>query len=108
VRKTGRRKSASLGNDDSWLETIPGNTAKPDEALIEEELKKRLWNAIGTLPPEQQAVLHLRVREGLTFREVAEVMETSVNTALGRMHYAISAIRSNMKEYIPEKINELR
>ncbi len=59
------------------------------ESLINEENQKMLRNAINLLPPSQREVVFLRYFEDLSFKEIAEKNEISINTALGRMRYAI-------------------
>ena len=51
-------------------------------------------NALRTLPPEQREVVHLKIYEGLTFREIGERCGVSVNTAASRYRYALESLRS--------------
>ncbi len=59
------------------------------ENIINEENQKMLRNAINLLPPSQREVVFLRYYEDLSFKEIAEKNDISINTALGRMRYAI-------------------
>jgi RNA polymerase sigma-70 factor, ECF subfamily len=52
--------------------------------------------AIERLPPEQREVVLLRHESELTFREIAEITDVSINTALGRMRYALINLRKMM------------
>jgi len=52
--------------------------------------------AIEKLPPEQREVVLLRHESELTFREIAEITDVSINTALGRMRYALINLRKTM------------
>lgn len=45
------------------------------------------------LPESQKEVVYMHFYQGLTFREIAETLNVSINTALGRMHYAINNMR---------------
>ena len=73
--------------------------ALPDESpdalgLVElEEQHRWLDSCIALLPPEQREVLLLRHEGELTFREIAELTGCSINTALGRMRYALTNLR---------------
>jgi RNA polymerase sigma-70 factor (ECF subfamily) len=49
--------------------------------------------AIRGLSPEQREVIHLHVFEGLTFREIAEASDTSINTVAARYRYALEQLR---------------
>ena len=48
---------------------------------------------VDKLPADQREIVYLHYFEGLTFREIAEIMGISINTALGRMRYAIINLR---------------
>lgn len=71
----------------------------PDEAPDAQSLLGRahLWEeveaAIEQLPPEQREVVLMRHQSELTFREIAELTGVSINTALGRMRYALINLR---------------
>ncbi len=81
----------------------------PDEAPDAQTLLGRdtLWadveQAIDTLPPEQREVVLMRHQSELTFREIAELTGVSINTALGRMRYALINLRKTLEpEYFDE------
>jgi RNA polymerase sigma-70 factor (ECF subfamily) len=71
---------------------------KVDEGGAGEAEREALEAAIRRLPPEQREVLHMKVYEGRTFREIAEVTDVSVNTAASRYRYAINALRDTCLE----------
>ena len=48
---------------------------------------------IQELPPLQREVLNMRYYQNLSFKEIAEITNVSINTALGRMRYAILNLR---------------
>ena len=52
------------------------------------------------LPEEQKEILHLRYKEGLSFKEISERLNISINTALGRHRYAIERLRKLYNKYI--------
>jgi RNA polymerase sigma-70 factor, ECF subfamily len=64
-----------------------------DEAAFE----KALASALGELPPEQRAVVHLKLWEGLTFEEIAATMEIPLNTAASRYRYGIDKLRGQLR-----------
>ena len=71
-----------------------GLDGTPSEIELERENSlTQLNELIGQLPENQQEVLRMRVYENKSFKDIAEQTGTSVNTALGRMHYAVN----NMK-----------
>ncbi len=62
------------------------------------ELLEKLPTLIKRLPPEQQEVLVLRIYHGLSFKEIAQQCNISINTALGRMRYALRNLRKLLKD----------
>ncbi len=66
--------------------------------LEDKELSDMIYKAIGSLPIEQRQVFLLREEAELTFQEIAELLGIPLNTALGRMHYAIEKLRSQLKK----------
>lgn len=62
---------------------------------INEDLKKMLF----MLPENQQEVIKLRFFDGLSFKEIAEQTETSINTTLGRVRYALINLRKIMDDH---------
>lgn len=98
-----RKKWQDVERDDddgtSFFERLPSD--QPD-AIAELDLSGQLdvlRSAIERLPPEQREVVLLRHESELTFREIAEITDVSINTALGRMRYALINLRKMM---VPE------
>jgi len=69
------------------------------EQLADAELKAALNRVIAELGPEQREVLLLR-QQGIPFKEIAGIQKTSINTVLGRMHYAVQKIRRDLQEWL--------
>lgn len=72
--------------------------ADPDEAAFREALAE----ALGALPPEQRAVAHLKLWEGLTFAEIAEALDIPANTAASRYRYAIDKLQGLLRPLYEE------
>jgi RNA polymerase sigma-70 factor (ECF subfamily) len=53
---------------------------------------------VDELPPEQREVVMLRQKQ-VSFKEIAEIQKTGINTVLGRMHYAVQTLRRKLQEY---------
>ncbi|NLF16992.1 MAG: sigma-70 family RNA polymerase sigma factor [Lentisphaerae bacterium] len=70
----------------------------PWEALDREVLREAVEAATATLSPEQREVVLLRQR-GLSFKEIAVIQKSSINTVLGRMHYAVQHLRRRLARY---------
>lgn len=78
---------------------IPSGGPGPLRELEEAERRQALLEAVGRLPLEQKQVFLLREEGGLSFREIAELLGCPLNTALGRMHYAMENLRRAMKNH---------
>ena len=77
------------------------NLAEPsiEDQLVSEQQAEEVRQLIEQLPAEQREVVKMRYYEGLSFKEIAEHTGVSINTALGRMRYALI----NMRQLIREK-----
>lgn len=73
-------------------------SADPDEAQFQQELSA----ALGELPAEQRAVVHLKLWEGLTFAEIAASLDVSPNTAASRYRYGIDKLRERLRPLYEE------
>jgi RNA polymerase sigma-70 factor (ECF subfamily) len=69
------------------------------ERIINEEDRKMLNDAINRLPQAQKEIVFLRYFDELSFKEIAQMKDISINTALGRMRYAIN----NLQKIIGKK-----
>ena len=76
------------------------NFAEPsiEDRLISEQQAEEVRQLIELLPAEQREVVKMRYYEGLSFKEIAEHTGVSINTALGRMRYALINMRQMIKD----------
>lgn len=104
-RKRARARFVMENDEGFELDQIASD-GKPDasERLERSEQAAWLYACIDRLPPEQREVVLLRHESELTFREIAELTDCSINTALGRMRYALLNLRRMMQE---SDLNEL-
>jgi RNA polymerase sigma-70 factor (ECF subfamily) len=61
------------------------------------EVQRRIGQALGELPPEQRAVVQLKLWEGLTFEAIADLLDIPPNTAASRFRYAIEKLRVQLR-----------
>ena len=73
-------------------------TSDSDEKVFREELAV----ALGELPEEQRAVVHLKLWEGLTFEEIAAALEIPPNTAASRYRYGLDKLRGRLRPLYEE------
>ncbi|MBN2449128.1 MAG: sigma-70 family RNA polymerase sigma factor [Lentisphaeria bacterium] len=71
----------------------------PWEELDREVLIQAVERASADLPEAQREVLLLR-QQGVSFREIAAIQSTGINTVLGRMHYAVKGLRRSLGAYV--------
>jgi|SRR5690606_13405211 len=64
-----------------------------ENKLIAYQIEDDLHNIIQRLPIDQQEIIKLRLFDDLSFKEISELNNISINTALGRMRYAIINLR---------------
>ena len=69
-----------------------------EDDMIKRQIQKDVRKMITLLPDDQREVVILRHYAGLSFKEIAEITEVSINTALGRMRYALINMRKIMEE----------
>jgi RNA polymerase sigma factor (sigma-70 family) len=72
--------------------------ANIEDTLIKRQIQKDVRVLIGQLPDDQKEVVILRHYAGLSFKEIADITGVSINTALGRMRYALINMRKIMEE----------
>jgi RNA polymerase sigma-70 factor (ECF subfamily) len=85
-RLRGRKATVPLDRAEVWL-TEPTDAAPgPEASALHADDAARVHRALSTLEPSQRAVLVLREFEGLSYEEIAEVLETSTSAVRSRLH----------------------
>jgi RNA polymerase sigma-70 factor (ECF subfamily) len=69
-----------------------------EDRMISEQIEADVRRMIDSLPEEQREVVMMRYYAGMSFQEIADQTEVSINTALGRMRYALINLRKMIKE----------
>ena len=67
--------------------------------MIDEQITSDLRKLIEELPEDQKEVLKMRYYKDLSFKEISEMTDVSINTALGRMRYAIINLRKLVEKH---------
>ena len=70
-----------------------------EDRLISQQIYDDLMKMVVFLPENQQEVIKLRFFDGLSFKEIAEQTNTSINTTLGRVRYALINMRKIMEDH---------
>ncbi len=102
-KEKNRKKMISdtgLVYDDENMDRLEKATAEmtvdPERQFFGKEQVKIVLTAVQKLPSEQKLVFTLRENGGMTFREIAELTSTPLNTVLARMRYALKFIRKSV------------
>ena len=90
-----------LKSDDDFdiFDIISNGEQTSEYTIMEGEQHEQLKKMVQELPEEQRQVLIMRHYEELSFKEIAEKTGVSINTALGRMRYALINLRKIMEEH---------
>jgi len=95
-----RRGTRNKHHDQYGAEQLASfaTSSDPDEAAFRQELSA----ALGELPADQRAVVHLKLWEGLTFDEIATALDLSPNTAASRYRYGLDKLRDRLRPLYDE------
>ena len=72
----------------------------PFSDLHDKELRQHLINAINELTPEHKAVIVLRTVEGLSYKDIGEILGCSEGTVMSRLHYARKKLQEKLSAFI--------
>lgn len=96
-RKSNRIPTVEPSSEDyNYLDNTPISDPSIEQSMIVEQVHQDLHKMIELLPVEQREVLRMRIFDDMSFKEIAEVTNVSINTALGRMRYALINLRKMM------------
>ncbi len=96
-----KKKMNILSNDEYGVDFYSsGNLSSlnAEDDYVQTQISKDIRNLVDELPPDQKEVVILRHYIGLSFKEIADFTDVSINTALGRMRYALINLRKLIKE----------
>ena len=94
--KIRSRLNDSVSSD--GMDKLRGEDLNPEGTILKQEQIAILEKTVAQLPPEQRQVVLLRMYGELPFKEIASILNSSLNTVLGRMHYAVQNLRKMVKQ----------
>jgi len=97
-RKPDTSLQAITGDHSELGDCIESPSRDPAQLTGDAEFRQRLQSAVARLPADQRAVFLMRAEADLPFRDIARIQGVSLNTALGRMHYAVVRLRKELAE----------
>lgn len=98
-RKTKRTPKVTTSDGFDIFKVLKFSDTNAEDALIRDQSHNKVRRLVESLPQEQKEVVILRHYANLSFKEIARITDVSINTALGRMRYALI----NMRKLIEEK-----
>lgn len=93
---------------DSFDETVenhlepshePGSPRRPEQEVVAAQFSRRIGEALEALPAKQRTAFILKNHQGLSIREIAELMETAEGTVKVHLHRAVTALRHSLAEF---------
>jgi RNA polymerase sigma-70 factor (ECF subfamily) len=98
-RMQKKTRSIAPTKDFDIFDVISDNDKNAEENMIDNQISSDVRKLIEKLPEDQKEVLKMRYYRDLSFKEIAEITDVSINTALGRMRYAIINLRKLVEKY---------
>lgn len=97
-RRSKRRSIINTTENFDIFDVISSSKDSHEDTIIKSQSHQKLRSLIDALPTEQREVIILRHYADMSFKEISQVTRVSINTALGRMRYALINIRRNLSE----------
>ena len=98
-RRESRKKEFRPSGEFPVFDTYGEVDQSYEQEVIEAQINEDLYKLIKFLPEDQRRVLELRIFCNYSFKEIAEETDVSINTALGRMRYAVSNMQKLMVKH---------
>lgn len=98
--KKNKTISVNVGQDDDFnlFKVLKLEEENVEDTLIREQIENDVVSMLDFLPEEQRQVVWMRHFQDMSFKEIAENTDVSINTALGRMRYALINLRKLIEE----------
>lgn len=97
-RRSNRIPSLETKEDFDIFQMIGDGSLNVESLLVNDQIVADLQRLVQELPEDQKEVLQMRLYRDMSFKEIAEQTKVSINTALGRMRYAIINLRKLIEE----------
>ncbi len=97
-RRNKRRPIVSPNDEFDIFDIIQSKDLNAEASIMRSQTHEKVRKLVDNLPPEQREVVILRHYADLSFKEIADLTQVSINTALGRMRYALINIRKMVSE----------
>jgi RNA polymerase sigma factor (sigma-70 family) len=98
-RKNNRMPSFKNTDEFDIFSVLNDGTLNAEQQLIQEQIYDDVRELVNGLPEEQKEVLVMRMYKDMSFKEISENTGVSINTALGRMRYALINMRKLIEKH---------
>ena len=98
-RSQKKKRSITPTDDFDIFDIISDKEDNAEEEMIKGQIHSDVRMLIEKLPDDQREVLKMRYYKDLSFKEISEITDVSINTALGRMRYAILNLRKLVEKH---------
>lgn len=92
-------ESSSMKDDFNIFHTLKLEDENIQDVITREELEKQIVHLVEHLPDSQKDILIMRIFRDMSFKDIAEQENISINTALGRMRYALINLRKMIEKH---------
>jgi len=92
-------ESSSRNDDYNIFSVLKLEDSNIEDDMIKDQIESDVVRLVAYLPEEQREVLNYRIFKGMSFKDIAEKKEISINTALGRMRYALINLRKLVEKH---------
>lgn len=86
-------------NEYSPVNFIKDTNLSAQDILVNDDISMNLIMLVEKLPENQKIILKMRINDGLSFREISELTDTTINVVLGNMRYAIKNLKKLIKKH---------
>ena len=97
-RKESKIRQLRTTSEFNIFDILDDGSKNQEEVMVQNQVHKDLNILIQQLPDDQSEVLRMRYFEDLSFKQIADITSISINTALGRMRYALINLRKLAKK----------
>jgi RNA polymerase sigma-70 factor (ECF subfamily) len=97
-RRNKRRTKVSSTETFDIFDILESKDDNMETTMIKSQMHKKVRSLVDELPPEQREVVILRHYADMSFKEISQLTRVSINTALGRMRYALINMRKMADE----------
>jgi len=98
-RKESRVRMVRSNDDFDIFNVLGEESDSAETEIVQNQIFSDVKKLIGFLSQEQREVLEMRFYSGMTFKEISEECDISINTALGRMRYALMNLRKLQEKH---------